>query len=669
MRRLTGLLTAFAIAASLLGAPALAPAHAKEAQPAVHPSVSKAFAAAERGTWPAAHRHAANSKDPLVIKIIAWLDYQRPQTHARFGDLDAFIADNPDWPRLREVRIAAEGRIRPKDDADALTAWFARFAPLTGDGALAHIDLLNRQNQLNANRALVAQYWREANFSRKVEQAYYRRYRKYLSAEDHIERLDRLIWDQRYWPARRMLRRVSQPVAALGFARLALMRREAGVDGAIAKVPEDLRDDHGLWYERARWRRRKGKDEDAREVLFSLDETGQLSQTGRWALERRILSRRAINDGYYTEAYRLVAAHGTESGVDFAEAEFLAGWVMLTHHQEPSTAYRHFTRLFRGVNYPISRARGAYWAGRAAAEAGRLGDAQRWWYEAARYPVTFYGQRAIAALGLALPDLEFVAPPHTPARSGIADHELVSALRLLQRAKQEKHMRPFLLQLAGLARNTEERLAVVALAEELGRPREAIRAAKLIQQEDNLVALQGYPILEVGARERSGHTPTSDLILAIIRQESGFDTRAHSGAGARGMMQLMPATAKIVARSLKQPYSRDRLFSDPDYNILLGSTYLGMMLERFDGAVALALAAYNAGPHRVERWLKEYGDPRTGEISIIDWMESIPFDETRDYVQRVLEAVPVYTQLLKDKRWAALSSAPMLATTGNATTR
>jgi len=508
--------------------------------------------------------------------------------------------------------------------------------------------------QLAEARTLVPQYWQNLDFTRDQDKRFQRKYGKHLANADHLTRLDRLIWDRRYWPARRMLPRVGKPQAALGRARLALMRREAGVDGAIARVPASLRDAPGLQYERLRWRRRKGMDQSARELLFT---TPPLSTNlDRWAKERVILARRAILNGHYSEAQRLIAPHDLTSGAQFAEAEFLAGWISLTFLNEPDAAYQHFTRLHDGVGYPISRARGAYWSGQAASASGDEENALRWWRAAAEFPATFYGQQAIAALGNTKITIPFTSPQEPAATSDGLDPELVQVVRLLHHHRQLPLIKPFLRKLTFLSRTLEQRFAVIQLANEVDQPHEAIRAAKRVAQLDNVIPKSGYPSLpfEIANAGSAKQQKKAPLVLALIRQESSFDPRAVSRVGARGMMQLMPATAKRVARATGQSYSRARLLDDPRYNVRLGTAYLDTMLSKYDEAPALALAAYNAGPSRVNRWIRQFGDPRTGEVDLVDWIEAIPFEETRNYVQRVLESETVYRELLLSEQLASV---------------
>jgi len=643
----------FGAAAFGLASVTTALAHTEKAVPRQPSTIEKAFKAADGKAWKQAFKLARQAKDPLAEKTIEWLRYQEPDPRLHFTAIADFIDANPNWPRMSRLRRSAEAAIGKKDDAAAVAAWFERFPPLTGAGALAHLDALAALGQPAEAQTLTPQYWQTLDFTRDQGKRFQRKYGKHLVKSDHLTRLDRLIWKHRYWPARRMLPRVGKAQAALGRARLALMRREAGVDGAIARVPANLREAPGLQYERLRWRRRKGMDQAARELLFT---TPPLSTNlDRWAKERVILARRAILNGHYSEAQRLVAPHALTSGAQFAEAEFLAGWISLTFLNEPDTAYRHFTRLHDGVDYPISRARGAYWAGQAASASGDKKRALRWWRTAAEFPATFYGQQAVAALGNTPIAIPFISP-REPAAADTLDHELVQVVRLLHKHRQPPLIIPFLRKLTFLSRSLEQRFAVIQLANEVDQPHEAIRAAKRVAQLDNVIPKSGYPALpfETGDANSANQQKKAPLVLALIRQESAFNPRAVSRVGARGMMQLMPATAKRVARATGQSYSRDRLLDDPRYNVRLGTAYLDTMMAKYDGAPALALAAYNAGPARVNRWIRQFGDPRTGDVTLVDWIEAIPFEETRNYVQRVLESETVYRQLIVSEQLASV---------------
>jgi soluble lytic murein transglycosylase len=607
------------------------------------------IAAAEQEDWTAVQLYRDRGVEPLISKYAAWLDYQRSDTKGRVSDITAFLTMNPDWPRARELRRNAEEAIDETVPNEDVRKWFERHPPVSGAGALAHLDALKANGERDQLATLTPRYWRQLSIDRHTETDFLRRHGAHLGKDDHRTRLDRLIWAQNHGAAQRMLRRVDPATAALGRARIALLRRSAGVDGAIARVPEAMRDAPELWYERLRWRRRKGNDDGARDILFEL--SGLRPQPHKWATESQILARRALADGDYSDAVRLVSGHGLSAGAAFAESEFLAGWIQLSFLNEPNAAEDRFATLYDGVQFPISRARGAFWKGRAAATRGEREHAREWWQRAAEHPSTFYGQQALLSLGAQAPHFKFSQPSDPAIRAAFVSQELVALVQRMHALGADASLRTFLLHLSGLAKNGDERLLVAQLAQEADRPREAVRAAKRANQLDNVIGAAGYPLWPLPKRDADTRLEDA-LILSVIRQESGFDRTAVSRAGARGMMQLMPGTAQQIAKGLSEPYNRARLLSDPGYNIRLGGGYLEQMLDRFDGAAPLALAAYNAGPHRVVRWVREYGDPRTGEIDMLDWIETIPFSETRNYVQRVLESVPVYRHLLSDTQLA-----------------
>lgn len=613
-------------------------------------------AAAEREDWESVELYARDVTDPLVAAFADWLRLQRRNSGAGFAEITRFIDRHPSWPRGRDLRRLAERAIDENDSFPSRLAWFDRYPPVTGEGALAHLEAIAAQGNSGDIPQRARRYWVGLNFEAATERAFLREFGRHLDAASHEARIDRLIWQRGHTPARRMLGLLEPGSAQLARARIALLRRAPGVDAAIARVPATLRDAPELWFERLQWRRKKNDNDGAREALARVPLPRPRPEL--WAREARILARRAMDDGGFSRAAQLVAQHGLSEGGEFAESEFLAGWLRLSFLAEPNAAEAHFATLYDGVGYPISRARGAYWRARAASVRGNHELAREWYERAAIHPTTYYGQHAIRALGRNPDTFSFAVPSDAEIRRRFVERELVQLVQRLHELGADKRLRTFLLHLSGLAENAEERLLVAQLAHESDRPREAVRAVKRLNQLDNLVGVAGYPLTAVPDMEH-GFAPTPALVLAVIRQESGFDREAISRAGARGMMQLMPGTAKQVSRNLALNYTRDRLTTDPGYNIRLGQAYLAQMLERYAGSAPLALAAYNAGPHRVDRWLGEFGDPRNGAVDMIDWIELIPFSETRNYVQRVSEAETVYRYLLSGAQIAEVGSAPL----------
>ncbi len=317
----------------------------------------------------------------------------------------------------------------------------------------------------------------------------------------------------------------------------------------------------------------------------------------------------------------------------------MAGWIALVYLNEPADAYAHFVRMFATVSYPISVARGAYWAGRAAEGMNDAATAARWYEIAARNPTTFYGQLAIEKRG----DAALFRMPQDPKPTpddlkAFNARDLVLTIRSMGAIGQGTYVKPFFMTLLSRSTSTMEQAMIADLAQQVGRIDLGVRAGKYAARDGLVLVDMSYPTAKFA---RTGRVEPA-LLHALSRQESEFNPQAVSPVGARGLMQLMPYTAKRVAGTLSIAYNRDRLTSDMGYNVLLGSNYLQSLVQEFSGSYILAVAAYNAGEANVRNWLRQYGDPRIGEIDPVNWIELIPFSETRNYVQRVLESLQVY---------------------------
>ena len=529
---------------------------------------------------------------------------------------------------------------RGVSDAEVF-AWYRWRDPVSAPGRLRYADaLLGRGEEDRALPSWSEPHGWEGSFSSRELRETYRRYRSMLRPEDHIARLDRLVWASHAHAARRMYRYVDEGHQRLAEARLMLRARQGGVDRAIRRVPEALRDHPGLVYERLRWRRAKGRDDDARALLH--ERPRDLGPRPKlWWRERAILARRALEDGLTERAYALAAGHSQTAASTYSDAEWLAGWIALRFLDDARAAFPHFVQMHGAVTMPISRARGAYWAGRAAEAFGDLDSAALWYERAAVYPATFYGQLAIARI--AARDAPLIgAALGTAARETLDGHPLVAAVRFLAFLGRDYLAEPFYHRLSRLARNEADHALISALAHSVGQPDQAIRAAQQAARDGYVSIDRLFPLVDVPFARENGDLEHA-LVLALIRQESRFDRRARSSSGALGLMQLMPRTAQSVARSMGLSDSRKRLTSNATHNIALGSRYLHDLVERFDGSYLLAVAAYNGGPRNVARWIAANGDPRRDpDVDIIDWIEMIPLPETRNYVQRVLEGIQVY---------------------------
>ncbi len=588
-----------------------------------------------------AQLHAKRAKNQLPAKVIRWLVLTRRDSKPSYKEARRFLEENPHWPRQDRLQAAVE-RAMPWDLPDRkIHAWFEQRPPVSADGTLHYAGALLRAKKLEKARALIRETWREGNFDRAQEQAFYKRYRKALVREDHIARLDSILWRRGTKTAKRQARRVGKGYPQLAEARILLAYRKPGVDGALKRVPKKLRSDPGLIYDRANWRRRKGRYEGVIELLYP--PKPDLPRPERWWPLRRWAAQESIERGRYDVAYQIAKKSGLESGSEFAEATWLAGWVAYRFQKKPKRAYRHFTDLYYGSSSPISKGRGAYWAGEAATKLGKRDWAIRWYKAAAEHATSFYGQLALARLGEPVSlDLSGQPQPSEERRKAFAQRELARVAEVLGALGQRDHQKRFLMHLGDLAASPEEHALAADLANAQGRPDVAVNIAKRARRSEVVLPDQLFPV----PFKPSGKTVEAALVLAVARQESHFNPRAVSHAGARGLMQLMPATAKKMAKKLRVKYNSRRLTRDPDYNMKLGSAYLARLLDRYDGSHILALAAYNAGPSRVRSWIRAHGDPRKPGIDPINWVERIPFNETRNYVQRVLEGLVIYRQKL-----------------------
>jgi soluble lytic murein transglycosylase len=613
-----------------------------EALSAEDRQIYRAAFGAARGADPAgALRLAGQAKDPLLRKVLTWQAISRGASGASFAEIADFITRNPDWPGQTTLRQRAEEAIGGASDA-TVRAWFQRFRPVTPYGKLREAELLLASTQQAAAIAEIRDVWINCELSAFDEKSILARFPGVLRGEDHIKRLDRLLWDGLVESAKRLLPRVPQDYRLLADARMKLADFKPGVEGALAKVPAHLKNDPGLLYERTRWRRRKELYDSALESL--LNPPRDLVRPVMWWTERQILARRALADGKPQLAYRLVAKHGLTEGTAFADAEFLAGWIALRSLHDAQKGYDHFVHLYNGVKLPISRARGAYWAGRAAEALNRQDLAGTWFATAAENATTYYGQLAQTRIGGDAPRRLAVEPKPTGEETAqFRKRELVRAVEMLGEIGETDRLSSFMHKLSEQARTPGEHVLVAALFESVGRLDLAVGAAKRAGYAGVMLIEHGYPTIELPKGD-----PERPLVLAMTRQESAFERTAVSKSGARGLMQLMPGTASHIAKSRQLPYSADRLLTDSGYNLTLGRAYLEELLDRFSGSYVLSIAAYNAGPARVRQWVDNFGDPRTKSIDVIDWVESIPFTETRNYVQRVLENLQVYRIRLGD---------------------
>lgn len=600
----------------------------------------QAIAAAGSGRWGEAESYVG-AADPLAAKIVLWMRLASRIAPASAAELVSFLAENPDWPLPVTLSRRAEAALTTEPDDALALRHFARYPAQTVAGALRHAEALDRAGRGREARDAVRRGWAEGPGDALAEENLLLRFGSLLTEEDHWRRFDRLAFAQDFAGARRAAGRLAGTRRNAADLRLALMAEDESV---LSATPPDI----GVAYEQARLLRRRDRDQEAAAVWAAAErlQAGLDDSASRrvW-IERQILSRKLLRLGQPQQAYRVAAAHGqTGLGEPRQEGEFLAGFIALRRLNEPAAAARHFAAVGQDSRSVITRARSAYWQGRALAAGGDQRDARARYTEAAGLPVAFYGQLAALALGenearLSARIQQAQVPAVTTARA--ADYtglELTRAVLTLADLGDTRRARIFLLRLEDLANDGTDRMLAARLAAYIGRPDHAVWVARRAGAAGDMLLPLGWP----APYAVPVSSPEPAYLNAITRQESNFDPSAVSGSNARGLMQLLPSTATMVARRIGVPFQVAQLTANPEVNMRLGAAYLGDMLARYDGALPLAAAAYNAGPGRVDQWLGTYGDPRGPDVDVIDWMEQIPFGETRNYVQRVIENVVVY---------------------------
>ena len=612
----------------------------------------KSIQAMEKSQWTTALKNSKNAKDKSIYNFIQWRHLLTTGNQATFYDYMTFIQNNKDYPRISRIKYLAEQKLSTdKISPKKIINWFGVDEPLSGYGMLVLGESFIQTGDSEKGIALIKRGWITAELSRASMKSLSKKYRKYLDSKDYINRADYLAWENKYWDLKRMLPYLPKDYQLLYTARQILMSKSYGVDQAIKNVPQKFKNDAGLNHDRLKWRRKRGRIDSSLEILSSIkNNKDYLVRPDKWWVERAIMTRALIYKNKYETAYKVASQHSLDKGSKFAEAEWLSGWIALSFLNDPILAVDHFNNFYQNVSYPISLARGAYWLGRSYEKIGDKRQSEDWYREATKYLTTYYGQLAFLKINPSQNfELEEQADVKDDYRKYFYNKELVKITHLLNELNKDKYTKNILRHLANDNIASGSEILAAELATNISRYDFAIQVSKLASYEKRFHNTFNYPIISVPQYVNGRKIPETAFILSLIRQESEFDMRANSHVGAQGLMQIMPYTAKLVAKQAKLPYSKSRLTSDPEYNINLGSHYIAGLILQYDGAYPFATAAYNAGPKRVKHWKKINKDPQKKQIDFVDWVELIPFKETRNYVQRVMENYNVYRYILEKK--------------------
>ncbi|SDO89192.1 soluble lytic murein transglycosylase [Lutimaribacter pacificus] len=597
--------------------------------------LASALDAVRGSDWTTARALAQRAGDPGP-DIVEW--HRLRAGDGTLAEAVDFLDRNADWPGLDLLRRRSEATVDKAPD-DLVLRFFDGQIPQTGTGALAHARALSAAGRDGAAEIGLVLAWRTLALDDEEQAAFLDRHATILKPH-HEARLDMALWRGLSRDAARMLPLVGDGWKALAAARMALRGDRDGVDALIAAVPADLADDPGLAYERFDWRIRKGRTDDAIALLLERSASVDgLGQPESWAGWRRYLARAEMRAGRAENAYALAASHWLTGGSNYADLEWLSGYIALHYLKEPALALDHFQRFRAGIETPISLGRAGYWIGRAQEALGDTEAARFAYAEGAEHQTSFYGLLAAERAGL--PPDPALAGTETFAHWRDAPFTRSSVYRagiLALNAGQLSMAERFFAHLAETLDRTQ--LGQLGqMAQELDQPHLAVMIGKAAAGRG--ITLPGPYYALHPLKDMKLPVPV-ELALSIARRESEFDPNVVSGAGAQGLMQLMPGTAAEVAIGLGYDHQPARVLNDPSYNAILGSAYLGELAVRFDANIVMVAAAYNAGPSRPERWMAENGDPRDGGMDIVDWIEHIPFRETRNYVMRVAESLPVY---------------------------
>ncbi|CAH1661977.1 Soluble lytic murein transglycosylase precursor [Hyphomicrobiales bacterium] len=596
---------------------------------------------------------AASLSGAAARTLVEWIAIRHNGSHLGFNRLSAFLADRPDWPQ-RDItqRYAERAMWRQKLPPATTLSFFSRREPESADGkfalALAYQQSGDKESEKKAH-TLVQDAWRNDPVDRDLERAIRESFPAVFTADNNRARLERLAFRKDWTSAQRLAADIGPTEVKLLKARMAI-DRGGNMKAALNGLNAAERAEPLIQFVEAQELRRQGKREEAAAIMLKAPTKRDAVVEGdQWAKERQRLARGLLEAGKPQLAYDIIKPNVAVSEADTIETEMLAGWIALRFLDKPDLAAKHFTAAEPHADLPTSVARVAYWRGRAAEAAKNAVDADTFYEAAAQHVTTYFGQLARAKLGKT--DLP-VNPPVTGdvlARASLEKGEIVQAIRLLYHLDERRIATLLLDELARNVQGADTMTAVAHIAASLGDTRAELVVGKRALYRGFPLDRTAFPTSGIPTFETAGDSVEKSMTYAIARQESAFAADAVSSAGARGLMQLMPATAKATAQKAGLPFDVDRLTSDPAYNATLGTAHLGELVGYWRGSYILTFAAYNAGPGNVRKWIAAYGDPRDNGVDTVDWVERIPFPETRNYVQRVMENLQVYRHILSDR--------------------
>jgi soluble lytic murein transglycosylase len=641
MRCSRAVLLAAALSAALFAG------HARAAERALSPTdiraIGEATTLARSGKAAAATLRRDQITDPLGRSLTEWVILRMDDNRADFARYDAFMRNNPAWPSMVLLQRRAEARLWTEQaESGTVLNFFARQRPRSALGKLAMARAQWARGNHQAATDYARQAWRADGLSEKLETEILASFGRLLTSADHRARMQKRIYADDLAAAKRAARRLGPAELAIVAARAAVRHKDPKAKALLAAVPPGARSDPAYLFTRIQWLRRNGHTAEAAQVMTTAPrDADAIGDPDLWWVERRALVRQLLDDGHARQAYRIALDAAPAKQTYQVDRAFMAGWIALRFLRDPSTADRHFAGILTVTAQPTSVARAHYWLGRVA-ETRKVAAAARQHYQtAAVHSTTYYGQLACARLGCRTTRLRTPPSPGNLQQASAEHRDLARAVELLYQTGNRKLVVPFVGDLDRVA----DRKVLARIAEVAARHHDAGAMLAIGRGALNRgMAFENYAFPAAGLPDFAPIGPKADksLVYAITRTESAFNPQVVSGAQATGFMQVTPDAGQTLGRRMGFAFDPNRLRTDPSYSLRLGSAEIVNLLNDYEGNHVLALIGYNAGRGRVRQWIARYGDPRRADVDVIDWVERIPFAETRNYVQRVLENLQVY---------------------------
>jgi soluble lytic murein transglycosylase len=594
--------------------------------------------------------------DPAAQKLAEWFILRHPDSQAPFSRYASFIADNPTWPGVTLMHRRAEARLWQEKMDAATVHGFTGDHPFTAKGRFALARVMLSEGDRNGAQRLAREAWRSEELTERGESEVLDTFHDLLTGEDFQARMDKRIGAKDMAAALRAAHHVGDDAISIVKACSAVKGNDDKAGDKLDAVGSDARQDLGYVLCRVQWLMHKDKNAEAARLMLAAP-TAMMAQqdTDEWWRVRRILARKLLDQQDYEGAYEIARTAALPASENFrADHHFMSGWIALRYLHDPKTAMAHFALIDQGCTNPITLARANYWRGRAAEALGDKLTMRASYEAAARHPTAYYGQLARARLGIDRLDLRMTQAGETQGTKPADD--IVRAADMLYSLGERDAVVSFVVD---LAEDSNDVPTLSAVADVTGRHNDAramLELGKTALGRGLPVDAYAFPTIGIPQHAPVGPAIDRSVIYSVARTESAFNQKDKSSANAVGLMQVTPEAGRDTAKRFGVEYDWDKMVSDPVYNTQMGAAELSALLQEYKGSPIMTFAGYNAGRGRVRDWIKAYGDPRDPNVDPVDWVERIPFSETRNYVQRVMENLSVYRARFGDGE-------PLMATT------